>query len=106
MQSRGNRPFQGKPDRTQDSAEALAIEVLGFLAADPVSLERFMSLSGLQVENLRAAAAGPGFFGAVLDFLASDEALLLAFAGNAGRDPASIERARQILAGPRGIEIM
>ena len=39
-----------------------------------------------KVENLRATVAEPGFFVGVLDFLASDEALLLSFATNSGRD--------------------
>ncbi|VFU07751.1 protein of unknown function [Methylocella tundrae] len=41
-----------------------------------------------------------GFFVGVLDFLASNEALLLAFAANAGRDPAAVLRARHLLAPP------
>jgi hypothetical protein len=81
-------------------AEVLAIEVLTFLAADAVQLERFIALSGLSIEYLRAAAAEPGFFAAILDHLAADEALLLAFAANAGRDPASIAKARRNLAPP------
>ncbi len=100
MQSRGNRPFAGD---SAESARALAIEVLSYLAADPANLERFMRLSGLDVGDLRRAAAEPGFFLGVLDFLASNEALLLSFAANAGRDPAAIERARRILDGDAGI---
>jgi len=104
MQSRGNLPFGGKSGKSRESAhesaQALAIEVLAYLAADPTSFERFMSLSGLDVGDLRRAAAEPGFFVGVLDFLSSDEALLLSFAANAGRDPAAIERARRVLAPP------
>jgi Protein of unknown function (DUF3572) len=100
MQSRGNRPFAAGSEAAREAAQALAIEVLSFLAADPASLERFMSLSGLDVGDLRRAAAEPGFFAGVLDFLSSDETLLLAFAANAGRDPAAIEQARRILAPP------
>ncbi len=104
MQSGGIRPIHGRSGQARQSAEALAIEVLTYIATDPVALERFMSLSGLDVGTLRAAAAEPGFFAAVLDFLSSDEAMLLAFAANAGRDPAAIAKARDILT-PAG-EIM
>ncbi|MCI0598425.1 MAG: DUF3572 domain-containing protein [Beijerinckiaceae bacterium] len=69
---------------TRAAAESLAIEVLTFLAGDPARLGRFLSLSGLEAGHLRAAAADPGFLGSVLDYLASDEPLLLAFAANAG----------------------
>ncbi|VTZ26867.1 conserved hypothetical protein [Methylocella tundrae] len=104
MQNGGNRSNPGKAagprEAAKESAEALAIEVLGYIAADPAALEGFMSLSGLEIGNLRAAAAEPGFFVGVLDFLASNEALLLAFAANAGRDPAAILRARHVLAPP------
>lgn len=99
MQSRGNRPINDKAGHARETAEALAVEVLTYLAGDPANLERFLSLSGLDLANLRAAAAEPGFFAGVLDFVASDEALLLSFAANAQRDPAAIERARQILGG-------
>jgi hypothetical protein len=36
---------------------------------------------------LRAAAAEPGFLAAILDHLASDEKLLLAFAAEARQEP-------------------
>ncbi|WP_374306563.1 DUF3572 domain-containing protein [Methylocella sp.] len=85
----------------RERAEALAIEALGYLAGDPEQLERFLSLSGLRPETLRAAAAAPGFLAGVLDFVAGEEALLLAFAADAGRDPAEIGRARAAL-GPPG----
>ncbi len=103
MQNVGNRLNRGGPGGAREAAETLAIEVLTYIAADPATLERFMSLSGLDVGNLRAAAAEPGFFVGVLDFLSSDEAMLLAFAANAGRDPASIARARHNLAPPEDL---
>jgi hypothetical protein len=59
-----------------------------------------MSLSGLELENLRATAAVPGFLAAVLDHLMLDEALLLAFAANSGRNPSSVAKARAHLSPP------
>jgi hypothetical protein len=52
------------------------------------------------VENLRAAAAEPGFLAAILDHLASDEQLLLAFSAHAGQHPEAIAKAREILSCP------
>jgi hypothetical protein len=63
-------------------------------------LEPFLNLTGIDPGNLRTVAAQPSFLVAVLDHLASDESLLLAFAANEGRDPSDIERARHALAGP------
>ena len=85
---------------TKDAAESMAIEVLGFLAEDPARLDRFLALSGLGLDNLRAAAEEPGFLAAVLDHLASDEALLLAFAAKSTHEPSAIVRAREVLSPP------
>jgi hypothetical protein len=79
------------------AAESLAVEGLSFLAADHTRIERFLTLSGLDPETLRAAAASPGFLGAVLDHLAGEEDLLLAFATNRGLDPGTIAAARRVL---------
>jgi len=82
-------------------APAIAVEALTFLAADGDRLERFLALTGLSPDTIRAAAASPGFLVAVLDHLADDESLLLAFAANAGRDPAEVLAARARLGPPR-----
>jgi hypothetical protein len=49
---------------------------------------------------LRAAAAEPGFLAAVLDHLASDERLLLAFAAHAGQDASLVVQAHDTLSPP------
>jgi hypothetical protein len=59
-----------------------------------------MTLCGLSPESLRAAAESPGFLAAVLNHLAQDEALLLAFAENAACDPKRILLARDCLDPP------
>ena len=89
-----------QPNLSKAAAESIAIEVLTFLAGDPARLDRFLALSGVGLNNLRAAAAEPGFLAAILDHLASNEPLLLAFAANAGHDPATIAKARDILSPP------
>jgi hypothetical protein len=89
-----------QPKLTKSGAETVAIEVLSFLATDPTRLERFLALSGVGLDNLRAAAAEPGFLAAILDHLASDETLLLAFAAEAGQNPEAIAKAREILSPP------
>ena len=92
-----------KPGRNAQSnawAEGLAIEALGFLASDIERLEPFLSLTGLDPGNLRRVAGDPAFLVAVLEHLTRDESLLLAFAANAGHNPADIERAHAVLAGP------
>jgi len=85
---------------TKAAAESMAIDVLTFLAGNPARLDRFFALSGLGRDNLRAAAREPEFLAAVLDHLASDESLLLAFAANTGHAPATVAKARVILSPP------
>ncbi len=87
--------------RTQ--AETLAIEALAFLAGDAESLNRFLTLSGLAPQDVRAAAAQDGFLAGVLDYIAGEEDLLRAFAGQSGQTPQAfarrLQRARAVLGG-------
>ena len=78
-------------------AQAMAIEALGFLGGSPERLTRFLEVSGLSPETLRAAARSPGFFAGLMDYLVSDEELLVAFAGEIGADPESVMAARHLL---------
>ena len=66
------------PDR--EAAESLAIQALAYLAGEPERLGRFLALSGLGPEQVRRAAAEPGFLAGVLEYLSSEESLLLGFA--------------------------
>jgi hypothetical protein len=93
-----------KPRRSLDrgAAEAIAGAGLGFLASDPRRLDRFLAATGLSPDTIRAAAAEPGFLAAVLDHLAEDEALLVAFAADADLAPEVVMTARTLLAGRPG----
>jgi Protein of unknown function (DUF3572) len=82
---------------TRALAEDMAVAALTFIAQDGERLGRFLALSGLEPENLREAAAEPGFLVGVLDYLSSDEALLLAFAANFQIDPTAIATAQRVL---------
>ena len=83
-----------------DSARSLAVGALAFIAADSDRLNRFLNLTGLGPDNLRTAAADPAFLGSVLDYLAADEELLIAFAADAGLKPEAVARAHAALCGP------
>jgi hypothetical protein len=82
----------------EEAATELAIAALTFLASDTERLERFLALTGLGPQSLRAAAREPSFLLGVLDHVASDESLLLAFANENGIDPEDVGRARDALA--------
>jgi hypothetical protein len=81
------------------AAEALAVQVLTFIAADPERLGRFLAITGIGPTEIRAAARTPGFLAGVLDYVAGDEALLVAFAADAAFPPTTVEKARAALGG-------
>ena len=87
------------PIAPKEAATELAIAALSFIASEPEQLGRFLSLTGIGPESIRAAAREPGFLLGVLDHLAGDEALLLAFANQNEIDPETVRRARDVLAG-------
>jgi hypothetical protein len=86
---------------TRKAAEMLAIQALAFIAEEPESLQRFLAMSGLSVEQIRAASRQPGFLAGVLDHMLGDEKLLVAFAAHAGLDPTEVARAASALGGQR-----
>ena len=90
-----------KPQKLdRGAAESLAIQALTFLASEPGRLGRFLALTGIGPDQIRLVAASPGFLAGVLEHLASDEAMLIAFADDANVAPGEVERARRALAGP------
>ena len=89
-----------RPSRhAREAAESLAVQALSFIAQDPARLARFLALSGLEAASIRAAATESGFLAGVLAHLGGDQALLIAFAAEAGVAPAEVDRARRVLAG-------
>ena len=83
----------------REMAEKLAIQALSYLAQDPEQLGRFLALSGLGPETLRTASRDPHFLAGVLDFVAGDERLLVAFADDLELGPQEVMQARAVLSG-------
>jgi hypothetical protein len=81
----------------REAAQSLAVAALSFLASEPEHLGGFLATTGIGPNEIREASSDPGFLGGVLDYLAGDEALLIAFARQQGIDPAEVERARAAL---------
>ena len=61
--------------------------------------QRFLAVTGLGPHNLRQAASDPAFLASVLDYVAADEGLLVAFAADRRRAE-TVARADEALAGP------
>ena len=83
----------------KEAAAELAVAALAFIAGDAERLGRFLALTGIGPESLRTAAGEPDFLLGVLDHVAADEALLIAFAEHSEIDPLDVARARETLAG-------
>ncbi len=93
----------GRTDRAAaETAEAIALRAVQFLAEEPDRLQRFLDLTGVPPDSLRARLAEPAFLAGILDHLLGDEPLLLAFADWAQVAPAEIGAARRTLAGGAG----
>lgn len=84
---------------TPETAEILALEALGWLAGQPDGIARFLTVSGLEAADLRQAAGDRDLLGSVLDFLLTNEPLLLEFCQDASISPKRIHVARHHLAG-------
>ena len=82
------------------AAQAVGLQALAFIAGDDMLLERFLSLSGLDLTALRDRAESPELLAAVLDFLLANERDLFAFCEHAGLGPEAPARYRHLLADP------
>jgi hypothetical protein len=78
-------------------AEAIAIGALGFIAADPELLPRFLAITGIEASSIRDAAREPGFLAGVLQFILAHEPTLMRFAEETGTPPASVGKALRVL---------
>jgi hypothetical protein len=73
------------PDRSKVTtpspaqAEALVVTILTWLSGQPDLMNRFLSLSGIDIGDLRHVAAETGFAGGLTGFLMNHEPTLLAF---------------------------
>jgi Protein of unknown function (DUF3572) len=91
--------FGKKQDASQEGAEMLALQALGWIAARRDPAEQLLSAAGSSAEEMRDRAGDPEFLGFVLDFLLADEEALLAFAREAGIPPDRPLRVRAALPG-------
>ena len=81
----------------RENAEALAIRALGFVAADPELLPRFLAITGIEAGSIRQAAREPGFLAGVLHFIAAHEPSLMRFSEESGIPPQQVSAALRAL---------
>ncbi|HLQ20177.1 MAG TPA: DUF3572 domain-containing protein [Tabrizicola sp.] len=80
-------------------AQVLAIQALGWIAADDEVFPVFLAATGADMAALRTRAADPEFLGAVLDFLLQDDRWVIAFCDAAGHPYTAPQAARAALPG-------
>jgi len=76
---------------------ALALGALTFVLSDPIRTDRFLALTGLTGDTLRARINEPSVLCAVLEFLANHEADLVAAASALDIPPATLAAAWESL---------
>lgn len=83
----------------QESAEMLALRALGWLLAQDDLLPGFLAATGAAPGDLAARAADADFLAAVMDFLLSEDAMVIGFCDAAGLPYEAPLRARAALPG-------
>ncbi len=74
------------------NTSAIAEQALAFLVDNPDELLRFMETVGLDPNSLRRSVGSEAFSRGLIDYVASNEPLLLAVCANAGITPESFMR--------------
>ena len=83
----------------RESAETIAARALDWVAGDAERINGFLNLSGLSPSELMAQAGDPRTLGAVLDYLLTEDRLVIAFCDEAGLAYAVPQAARAALPG-------
>jgi hypothetical protein len=82
---------------TREQAENVAVGAFSFITSDEERLGRFLAVSGLRPDTIRDAASSPGFLAGILDYVVSDEPLLMALAKEMDTRPEHIMQAHLTL---------
>ncbi len=82
-----------------NEVEIVALNALRYLARETDRFSRFLDLTGLQPHDVAARAGQTEVLAGILDYLLTDEKLLVDFAEENGLDPQSIAKMRHSLPG-------
>ncbi|MEN0000191.1 MAG: DUF3572 domain-containing protein [Pseudomonadota bacterium] len=86
-------------DSVNDATQVIAISALSWIAADGEQISRFIALTGIEPDQMRAAASQPGFLAGVLGFLLEHEPTLMRFCEENDLSPTSVQAAYRQLSG-------
>lgn len=75
---------------TETNRTEAAVALVIFLSGRPDDLQQFLGISGVDGDELRTRLDDFGFQQGLLDYICTNEPLLLAFCEETGRNPAHI----------------
>ena len=81
------------------SAAFIAIKSLAYISQSPEEISKFIALTGIESTDIIRLKENLKFLGGALDFVTSDESLLLAFCSSEQISPEGVEAARIQLLG-------
>ena len=81
-----------RSEKIDASVASLSDTCLGYLAENPEELLAFMQFAGLDPASLRRSVGSPALQRGLIDYFASNEAILLALCANAGLSPEQFMR--------------
>ncbi len=84
---------------SEDSAQTLALNALGWLVGNDELLPVFLGSTGAAVNDLRDRAGEPEFMASVLDFLMLDDSWIMAFCDAASVPYDQPAQAKAVLSG-------
>ncbi|MBV9529301.1 DUF3572 family protein [Sphingomonas sp.] len=87
------------PDKTPNDPHVIALSALAAALSDERRARRFLDLTGIGTDELRARAGDRSLLSALIGFLESHEPDLLAVSEQIGVEPAAIVAARRALDG-------
>ncbi len=82
-----------------EAAHVLALQALGWIAAEDEVFPAFLTATGANLGDLRTRASDPDFLAAVLDFLMQDDRWVVAFCDAQGQPYTAPQAARSALPG-------
>ena len=84
---------------SQESAETVGLQALGWLAGNEDLLPVFLGATGASEADVRSGASGPAFLGGLLDFLMMDDAWVMSFCDSISMPYDRLMQARHSLPG-------
>lgn len=78
----------------RETSEDIALQALLFISEDTKRLSHFLKITGFSQKSIKENIMIPDFLIGVLDYLLSEDSLLLTFCSNKDIDPAIVEPAK------------